>query len=151
MGVTLNNIMENEESKKGEQELWDLKVLEISIEKDLQDLENGLHQGKESSMESKKKSKPLVPCKSLKIRSKPKVPLNKPKTRSKTIDLELSSKPQIPPQLSSPRLGLKELERFMKLVEEGLLCHPHSMQTTNLGLYCNPFKKAKAGDTSPIL
>ena len=46
--MTLNNIMENEESKKGEQELWDLKVLEISIEKDLQDLENGLHQGKES-------------------------------------------------------------------------------------------------------
>ena len=41
--------MENEESKKDEQELWDLKVLEISIEKDLQDLENGLHQGKESS------------------------------------------------------------------------------------------------------
>ena len=47
--VTLNNIMEDEESKKGEQKLWDLKVLEISIEKDLQDLENGLHQGKESS------------------------------------------------------------------------------------------------------
>ena len=47
--MTLNNIMENEESKKDEQELWDLKVLEISIEKDLQDLENGLHQGKESS------------------------------------------------------------------------------------------------------
>ena len=44
--MTLNNIMEDEESKKGEQELWDLKVLEISIEKDLQDL--GLHQGKES-------------------------------------------------------------------------------------------------------
>ena len=102
-------------------------------------------------MESKKKTKPLVPCKSLKLRTKPKVPLNKPKTRSKTIDLELPSKPQIPPQLSSPRLGLKELERFMKLVEEGLLCHPHSMQTTNLGLYCNPFKKAKAGDTSPTL
>ena len=47
--MTLNNIMENEESKKDKQELWDLKVLEISIEKDLQDLENGLHQGKESS------------------------------------------------------------------------------------------------------
>ena len=41
--------MENEELKKDEQESWDLKVLEISIEKDLQDLENGLHQGKESS------------------------------------------------------------------------------------------------------
>ena len=41
--------MEDEESKKGEQKLWDLKVLEISIEKELQDLENGLHQGKESS------------------------------------------------------------------------------------------------------
>ena len=42
--------MEDKEIKKIDQVLWDLKILEISIEKELQDLENGIHQGKESKI-----------------------------------------------------------------------------------------------------
>ena len=102
-----------------------LSFLEISIEKELQDLDNGMHQGKASrfylkvnfqmslwhlgedffldflEMEPKRKPKPMVPSQSVKkLRSRPKVP----------------PKPKIPPKATTTD-EFEELDNFLNIID----------------------------------